>query len=100
MVTVKFPDLLDAFEFASFSGPYESKAFINLDTGSLHYVSDEIEPDEESLEVLQSSARYLALPHKNDSDLGRELALAFIEQYLPNDYPESVTPSRPMRLRP
>ena len=86
MVTVKFSELLDAFDFASFGGQYESRAFVNLDTGSLHCISDGIELDEEVPEDLEASDRYLAIPHKNDLDLGRRLAISFVEQNLPDDY--------------
>ena len=47
MVTVKWSELLDAFEFASFGAPGESRAFVNLDTGSLHCTADGIELEEE-----------------------------------------------------
>jgi hypothetical protein len=90
MVTVKFAEFLDAFEFASYSGPGEARAFINLDTGSVHCISDAIELEEELPEDFESSDRYLALPHKNDLNLGRTLALAFAEQYLSNDYEKVV----------
>ena len=90
MVSVKWPEFLDAFEFASYGGPYESRAFVNLDTGSLHCISDAIDLDEEAPEDLEASDRYLALPHKNDLDLGRQLALSFIEQHLPKVFDRVV----------
>ena len=90
MVTVKFVELLDAFEFASYGGPGEARAFINLDTGSLHCISDTIEVEEELPDDFESSDRYLALPHKNDLNLGRVLALSFAEQHLPKDYEKVV----------
>jgi hypothetical protein len=86
MVAVKWSELIDAFEFASFGAPGESRAFVNLDTGSLHYSSDAIELEEEIPEDFETSDRYLALPHKNDLDLGRKLALSFTEQYLPREF--------------
>ena len=90
MVTVLLSDLLDAFEFANSGVPYESSAFINLDTGAIHYTSDMIELEEELPEDLETSDRYLALPCKNELDLGRELALSFVEQELPNEYERAV----------
>lgn len=85
MVSVKWSEFLDAYEFASYGRPHESRAFINLDSGTLHCISDAIELDTEPPEDLETSDRYLALPHKNDLDLGRELALSFIEQRLPRE---------------
>ena len=90
MVTVKFSELLEVFEFANFGGPYESRAFVNLDTGSLHYISDGIELDEELPQDLDASDRYLGVPHKNDLDLGRKLAISFVEQHLPAEYDRVV----------
>jgi hypothetical protein len=90
MVTVLFSDLLDAFEFANAGAPCESSAFINLDTGAIHYKSDMIELEEELPEDLETSDRYIALPYKNELDLGRELALSFVEQELPNEYERAV----------
>jgi hypothetical protein len=86
MVTVKFSELLDALEFASFNGPIENSAFIDRETGSCHYVSDEIELDDELPPDIEDSDRYLAVPRKNELDLGRRLAVSFADQFLPNDY--------------
>lgn len=86
MVTVLLSELLDAFHFANSGAPYESSAYINLDTGFLHWTSATIELEEEPPEDMATSDCYLALPYKNDLDLGRELALSFVEQELPNDY--------------
>ena len=90
MVTVSFSELLDAFEFAGFGGPYESRAFVNLDASPLHCISDGIELEEQVPEGIDLSDRYLAVPHKNDLDLGRELAMSFVEQNLPSEYDRVV----------
>jgi hypothetical protein len=37
-------------------------------------------------EDLETSDRYIAVPHKNDLRLGRPLALTFVNQELPNDF--------------
>lgn len=86
MVTVEWSEFIDAFEFASFGRPGESRAFVNLNTGSLHCISDVIEFCQETPPDLETSDRYLALPHKADLELGRKLALSFIEQHLPQDF--------------
>jgi hypothetical protein len=90
MASVKWSEFIEAFEFASFGGPHETQAFLNLDTGSFHFISDTIDLDEEPPEDLDTSDRYLALPHKNDLDLGRELALSFTEQHLPREFDRVV----------
>jgi hypothetical protein len=42
---------------------------------------DEVLPDD-----LETSDRYVALPHKNDLDLGKDLVLGFVARELPNQY--------------
>ena len=86
MVTVPFSDLLDAFDFANAGAPYENRAFIHRDTGAIHWTSVMVELEEEPPEDLETSDRYLALPYKNELDLGRELALSFVDQELPSEY--------------
>lgn len=86
MVTVPLSDLLDAFDFANAGTPYENRAFIHLDTGAIHWTSAMVELEEEPPEDLETSDRYLALPYKNELDLGRELALSFVDQELPGEY--------------
>lgn len=86
MVTLKYADLLDAFDFVSFGAPFESSAFICVDTGVIHYRSDTLELDEEVAEDLETSDRYIAIPHKNELNLGRDLVLTFVDQELPGDH--------------
>ena len=86
MVVIKYSDLRDAFDFVSFGVPFESNAFLCVDTGVIYWTSDTGELDEEVPEDLETSDRYIAIPHKNDLNLGRDLALSFAEQELPDDY--------------
>ena len=86
MVAIKYADLLDAFDFVSFGAPFESCAFICANTGAIYCRSDTLELDEEVPEDLETSDRYIAIPHKNDLNLGRDLVLSFVDQTLPDDY--------------
>ena len=85
MVTIKYDDLSAAFDFVSFGAPFEHRAFVDLETGAIHWVSESspIE-DEEPPDDLEESDRYLPIPHKNDLDLGNSLALRFAEEQLPH----------------
>jgi len=85
-VTVRYSELLDAFEFVSFGVQVEHGAYIDLDTGSIYYVSAEIEMEEEVPDDLETSDRYLAVPHKNDLNLGRDLVLSFVDDEIPSEY--------------
>ena len=84
MVKVNLDELLEACEFVSFEGMFDHSAYVSLDTGAIHWISDEL--DEEPPADLETSDRYLAIPHKNDLDLGTHLAFRFAEHHLPNHY--------------
>ena len=86
MAAVKYEDLSDAFEFVSSAAPMEHEAFISIDTGRIYWVSSLGPVEEELPDDLEESDRYIAIPHRNDLDLGRNLALRFTEAELPNAY--------------
>jgi hypothetical protein len=87
LVTIKYDDLSAAFDFVSFAAPFEHRAFVSLDTGAIHWISETSPIEEEDLpEDLETSDRYIAIPHKNDLDLGNNLALRFAEEQLPDRY--------------
>ena len=87
MVTFQYDDLSAAFDFVSFAAPFEHRAFVSLDTGTIHWISEANPIDDEDLpDDLETSDRYIAIPHKNDLDLGSTLALRFAEEQLPHRY--------------
>lgn len=86
MAAVDFDDLLTAFEFVGSAAPGENKAYVSLDTGEIHWTS-ELTFDEEVPEDLETSERYVLLPHlphKTELELGRRLALQFAASELPD----------------
>ena len=85
VATVKYEDLSAAFDFVSFAAPMEHHAYLSLDTGTIYWIS-ELNPLEEETEDLETSDRYLAIPHKNELDLGSDLALRFAAAELPDRY--------------
>jgi Uncharacterised protein family (UPF0158) len=86
-VSVNATDLRATFDLLSSGAPFEHSAYICLNTGKIIWKSDSagLETEEDLLEDLEISDRYVAVPHKNDLDLGRRLALAFADQELPDD---------------
>ena len=83
MVSVKRDDLSLAFDFVSSDASLTQEAYICLDTGRIFWVSQLSPIDDEAVpDDLGTSARYLAIPHKNDLDLGKRLALRFAAQEL------------------
>ena len=92
MVTVKYSDLSMAYDFVSFSGPMEGRAYVSLDTGAIHWVSESDSIEEDKLpDDLETSDRYIAIPHKNDLDLGNRLAHRFVQERLPERYTDVVS---------
>jgi hypothetical protein len=64
----------------------EHNAYISLDTGQIYWISDLNPVEEELPEDFETSDRYIALPHKNELGLGRNLALNFVQQELPERF--------------
>lgn len=82
---VRFGELLEAFEFVGFSAEFEHSAYIDPDSGSIFCVSSEIEM-EDVPDDLETADRYIAVPHKNDLNLGRDLALSFVDETISHEY--------------
>ena len=83
MIAVKYSDLSEAFDFVSGGFLTDNRAYISKDTGRIYWVSDD--PVEDDLpDDIEESDAYIPVPHKNDLDLGRDLALRFVEQELPD----------------
>ncbi|WP_354685707.1 hypothetical protein [Cupriavidus necator] len=89
MVAVKYDELFTALEFVSSAAPLEHDAYVSIDTGEVYWISEfNDDLDEEVPNDLETSDRYLAIPHKNELGLGRDLALRFIAEELPECYEE------------
>jgi hypothetical protein len=86
VVTIAYDDLSLAFDFVSSASPMEHNAYICLDTGNIYWTSQLAPMDEDVPDDLESSDRYIAIPHKNDLDLGRALTLRFVAEELPERY--------------
>ena len=80
---VSFVDLLDAYEWVSSADPFENEAYVSRVTGQIHWSSSITDVEEELPEDIEDESIYLAVPHKHDLDLGRELVLRFVEEHLP-----------------
>lgn len=85
-VSVKSTELRDAFEFVSVGTQYEQSAYIDSETGKIYLASLDIDLEEELPEDIETSDRYIAVPHKHELDLGRSLVFSFVARELPQDY--------------
>ena len=82
--TVKFQDLEAALEWSSAGAPFENTAIFNRQTGELFFKSMSGYASEELPEDIDDGTLYIAVPHKNDLDLGRELVFDFVESEAPS----------------
>lgn len=85
--SVNFQDVRFGFDFVSGGMPCESTAYLNVETGEIHYHSDYT--DEELPEDIEDE-KYIAIPHKNDLGLGARLALRFADYHLPEKAADKV----------
>ncbi len=80
---VRLSELLDAFEWVSAVGPFENEAYVSRETGKIWLVSDMDDTGEEPPDDIDDESLYLAVPSRNELDLGRSLALEFSAEHLP-----------------
>lgn len=80
---VKLTDLVDALEWSSADGPFDSAAYVDRRTGQIHYEGGDVDFEDEPSSDLTDESLYASVPHKRDLDLGRRLASSFAESQAP-----------------
>ena len=90
-VSVDSTALHMAFEFVSPAAPLENSAYVCIDTGRIYWTSCTLDVEEEGLPEDLESDRYIAVPHKNDLDLGRNLAMSFVDRQMAADHQTVAT---------
>ena len=83
---VKQADLIHALEWVSSGALFENAAYVDRETGEVYWASDGTDMDIALPQDIEDSSRYVALPHKNDLDLGRGLVARFVEAQCPELY--------------
>ena len=83
---IDYSDIDMAFTFVSFGSIYDHSAYLNTRNGNIYYISEFEEPEEEIPEDIYESDDYIAIPHKNDLNLGRDLVFDFVSNRLPEDF--------------
>jgi hypothetical protein len=81
---VSFSELLNAFEWVSVVGPFENLAYVSRESGKIWLVSDFDDAGDDPPDDADDDTLYLMVPSKTELDLGRNLALEFTEQELPD----------------
>ena len=82
-VPVDLDDLLVAYEWVSAgeAAAVDAEAYVSRVDGQIQWVGEGVE--EETPEDIEDGSLYICVPHKSELDLGRSLALRFIEEHLP-----------------
>ena len=79
---VDLDDLLAAFEWVSAGeqAGLDAEAHISRLTGKIHWRGEGV--DEEPPHDIDDASLHVAVPHKGEFDLGRSLAVAFVDEHL------------------
>jgi len=88
-VNVHLDELLAAYDWVSGSEAtvLSCEAYVSRLTGKIYWLGEGI--DEEPPEEIDDGNLYIAVPQKSDFDLGRSLAVRFVEEHIPDSI-ESV----------
>jgi len=84
---ISFDDIENAFFFVSMDQQLMNNAYLCRETGELFY-SSEMGDSDELPEDIDDPEKYIAIPHKNELDLGKALVLEFTSRYLPEELDE------------
>lgn len=84
-MNIKFSDVLDLYELVNFGSPFEHEGYICKESGRTYFYS-EFGDNEEELPDDINDEKYLAIPYKNELNLGNNLAFFFVQEFLPTEY--------------
>jgi hypothetical protein len=87
MAQFRYDDIESAFYYVSSAGYGVNSAYLDVKTGKIFYRSEltgtgELDDEDPGADPL------IAVPHKNDLDLGQSLVFEFVEDNLPDAYEE------------
>lgn len=83
-VRVDFDELIDACDWVSAGASIDVQAYINRLDGRIYWQGEGV--DEDPPEDAGDDDAWIAVPNRNELDLGRDLALRFVEEHLPGSY--------------
>jgi hypothetical protein len=72
-----------AFMFVGSTAPFEHHAVVHWVTGEAYFASD-FTGDSEYPDDVDDNDDYIAIPHKNDLDLGKPLVMEFVRSRCPD----------------
>ncbi|MGM0787963.1 MAG: UPF0158 family protein [Thermodesulfobacteriota bacterium] len=84
-MAISFDDIENAFLFVSMDQQFMHNAFLCKETGQIFYTS-EFGDSDELPEDIDYSEKYIAIPHKNELELGKALVFEYVSKYLPEEF--------------
>lgn len=87
MAPFRYDDIESAFYYVSSAGYGLNSAYLDVKTGKIFYRS-ELTGTDALGEEEPGADPLIAVPHKNDLDLGQTLIFEFVEDNLPDAYDE------------
>jgi hypothetical protein len=82
-MAITFDEIENAFMFVSMDQRYMHNAYLCIETGQMFYTSEMGDSDELPDDIDES--KYISIPHKNDLDLGKNLVIEFVSEFLPKE---------------
>jgi len=83
-MAIQLDEIEDAFLFVSMDQKFLHNAYLCKASGQIFYTS-ELGDSDELPDDIDDAEKYIAIPHKNDLDLGKALVIEFTSEYLPEE---------------
>jgi hypothetical protein len=84
MPLVDLDELAQAMDWVSSSIAFDNAAYVSRETGQVFWVGDAVDEPDDFPEDIEDGTKFVAVPSKQDLDLGRALAIDFVEKNLPS----------------
>lgn len=81
-------DLEEALYWVSASNAFEAAAFVSRTSGRIYFRGPDGPVEDDFPDDIEDGTEYLAVPHKNDLDLGRDLVFRFMSERAPRLEPQ------------
>jgi hypothetical protein len=78
---IRYDDLEHALYWVSSSPEFEADAFVSRATGKVYFRGTDGPVDDDFPDDIEDAVEYIAFPHKNDLDLGRDLVFRFVNEH-------------------
>ena len=86
-MSIKFSDIEHAFLYVSPAPMDTNYAILCKETEEIYYKSEYWDDEEDEIpEDIYEREDCVAIPHKNELDLGRDLVFEFVKEHLPGDF--------------